>query len=373
MKKAIILIICIYISAYAYSQNDFDKNTEKLTNYFQKLLNNKPEKPVANILCYLENKKSGYTFYEGFGTIDIVNNQDVVKDQPFKIASITKMFTAVVILQMYEEGLIDLDKPVYQYLENNDFIDFETLHILGGKSYGKLITARQLLLHRSGLADMFEDVREQFDEHILNNKEKKWSPQLLFEKYYDLKVNKLAKFKPNASYAYSDVGYFLLGLCIEQISQKSLAENYKNRILSLLSLNDTYFEYYEQSTNDLELAHAYVKDLDATKELNTSFDWAGGGLVSNTMDLKNFIQGLFMNKLFKKEETLKSMTNDKMYGFGISVFNFDKKIYYGHLGFWGSGVFYCPEDDITLCISINQTEPHFDAFKMIKKIIRIIE
>jgi len=373
MKKIIILIICISISINTSSQNDFDKKNEKLTNYFNKLLSNKPEKPVANILCYFENKKSGYTFYEGFGTIDIVNKQALAKDQPFKIASITKMFTAVVILQMYEEGLIDLDKPVYQYLENIDFIDFETIHILNHKSYGKAITVHQLLLHRSGLADMFEDAREQFDEHILNNKQKQWSPKLLFEKYYELKVNTLAKFEPNTSYAYTDVGYFLLGLCIEQITQKSLAENYRNSIINPLKLTNTYFEYYEPKNNNLELAHAYVKDLDATKELNTSFDWAGGGLVSNTFDLKIFIQSLFMNKLFKKEETLKAMINNKMYGFGISVFDFNKKTYYGHLGFWGSGIFYCPEDDITIGISINQVEPPFDAFKMIKKIIKTIE
>ena len=373
MNKTIILIICFYICSCAYSQNDFDNNTEKLTNYFQKLLSNKPEKPVANILCYLENKKSGYTYYEGFGTIDIVSKQAVVKDQPFKIASITKMFTAVVILQMYEEGLIDLDKPVYQYIENIDFIDFETIHILKSKSYGKSITVRQLLLHRSGLADMFEDTREQFDGHVLNNKQKQWSPQLLFEKYYELKVNEMAKFEPNTSYAYTDVGYFLLGLCIEQISKTSLAEQYRNRILNPLELNDTYFEYYEPKTNPLALAHAYVKDLDATKYLNTSFDWSGGGLVSNTEDLKNFIQGLFENKLFKNEQTLNLMIDDKMYGYGVSVFKFDHKTYYGHLGFWGSGIFYNPKGKTTICISINQTEPHFDVFKMINRIRKIIE
>jgi len=373
MKLALTLIISISFSFINYSQNDFMKKSEKLNNYLQKLLNDNPEKPVANILCFLENKKIGYTYYQGFGTISLENKQAIIKEQPFKIASITKMFTAVVILQMYEEGLIDLDRPIYQYLENLDFIDFETIHILDGKSYGKLITPRQLLLHRSGLADMFEDTRTQFDEHILNNKQKQWTPKLLFEKYYGFEVNRLSKFEPNTSYAYTDIGYFLLGLCIEQISQKSLAENYRNRILNPLNLYNTYFEYYEPNTSDLELAHAYVKDLDATKEINTSFDWAGGGLVSNTSDLKDFIQSLFENKLFKKEKTLELMINNDMYGFGVSVFHFDKKTYYGHLGFWGSGLFYCPQDEVTISISINQTEPSFDAYKMIKKIIKIIK
>lgn len=373
MKKTSTIVLFLFLHSYVFSQTKLDKQSTKLDAYFQKLLSDKPDQPVVNILCLLENKKEKYRFHRGYGQIDLESKEPVVKEQPFKIASITKMFTSVVILQMHEEGLIDIDKPVIHYLKDIDYLDFETLHVFEGDSYGHIFTARQLLRHRSGLADMFEDTRKEFDRYVKDNRQKQWSPKLLFEKYYDLKVNTMAKFKPGESYAYTDVGYFLLDLCIQEITKKTLAENYRTRIISPLNLTDTFFEYYEEYTNKLPLAHAYVDDFDATKELNTSFDWAGGGLVSTTLDLTKFIQGLFDNRLFKQKGTLESMIDDKMYGFGISVFEINKKIFYGHLGFWGSGIFYAPENKITLSISINQSNPPFNAFKMIKKIVKIID
>ena len=365
-------MICI-LYQFSYAQTEDTKKVSELKSHFEKLLNSKPKKQVVNIMCYLENEKNGTVFLDGFGYIDNTQQKPVAKNQPFKIASITKMFTAVVILQMLEEGLINLDEYVFKYINEIDYLNFENLHVNYGVSYGKKITLRQLLNHTSGLADIFVDTEKEFNEYVLANKQKQWNSKLLFQKYYEFKVNEMAKFKPGTSYAYSDVGYFLLGLCIEQISKTSLAEQYRKRIINPLKLSSTYLEYYEDKTSDLEIAHAYIEDFEATKELNTSYDWSGGGLVSNTTDLKEFIQSLFKNKLFKNEETLKMMIDDDMYGFGISVFKFDDKIYYGHLGFWGSGIFYDPKNEITICLSINQTNPSFDAFKLIKRVRKFIE
>jgi len=373
--KRILLILTVLSSIHQYGLAQIENNEKEidLKNHIQKLLNDKPKKQVVNILCYLENEKEDVVFSEGFGYIDNTNNKPVTKNQPFKIASITKMFTAVVILQMYEEGLIDLDEFAYKYLEKVNYLDFENVHLNNGNSYGKEITIRQLLNHTSGLADIFVDTETQFNNHVLGNKQKQWSARLLFEKYYEFKVNEMAKFKPGTSYAYTDVGYFLLGLCIEQITGTSLSEQYRVRILKPLKLDNTHLEYYEEKSGDLEIAHAYIEDLAATKELNTSYDWSGGGLVSNTEDLKNFIQNLFKNNLFQNEGTLKMMIDDDMYGLGVSVFKFEDKIYYGHLGFWGSGIFYDPKNEITICLSINQTNPPFDAFKLIKRVRKFIE
>jgi len=373
MKKIIITLLICAVCQYSNAQDKGNKKVNDLKDHFEKLLNSKPKKQVVNIMCYLENEKNRTVFSEGFGFIDNTKQNPVTENQPFKIASITKMFTAVIVLQMHEEGLINLDESAYKYLDKIEYLDFEKLHINNDVSHGKNITIRQLLNHTSGLADIFVDTEKEFNEHVLNNKQKQWSPELLFQKYYEFKVNEMAKFKPGTSYAYSDVGYFLLGLCIEQITKTSLAEQYRKRIINPLKLSSTYLEYYEYKTSDLEIAHAYIEDFEATKELNTSYDWSGGGLVSNTADLKEFIQSLFKNKLFKNEETLKMMIDDDMYGFGISVFKFDDKIYYGHLGFWGSGIFYDPKNEITICLSINQTNPSFDAFKLIKRVRKFIE
>jgi D-alanyl-D-alanine carboxypeptidase len=352
---------------------DYPKKTKKLTHHFQKNLKINGDKPVVNILAFLKNEEQDYTFHHGFGWIDLTEKMEVSKDQTFKIASITKMFTSVVILQLMEENKIDLDEPAYTYLKDLEYIRFDSLLVFDNKTYGKQLTIRQLLSHRSGLADLFVDAEDQFNAYVIENKQEKWEPEKLFSKYYEFGVNKMAKFEPGESYAYTDVGYFLLGLCIEQITGTSLADQYRIRIIEPLKMDYTFYEYHDEPIKKIEQAHAYIEEMDATAELNTSYDWAGGGLVSNTYDLSVFIDNLFKNKLFRESNTLNLMIDNNMYGYGISIFTFDNKKYFGHLGFWGSGVFYNPKNGITIVLSINQVNPPFNSLKFVKKVIKILE
>jgi len=368
-----LFIILLIFGARNIKSQDQTKRTEKLTKHFRRYLKPNGDKPVVNILAYLKNEEQNYTFHQGFGWIELAQKKDVEKNQTFKIASITKMFTSVVILQLMEENKIDLDEPVYTYLNDLEFVRFDSLHIFDNKTYGKQITIRQLLSHRSGLADLFVDAEHRFNAYEIAHKQEKWTPKKLFAKYYEYNVNKMAKFKPGESFAYTDVGYFLLGLCIERITGTSLAKQYRKRIIEPLDMDYTYFEYHDEPVKKIEQAHAFLGEMDATAELNTSYDWAGGGLVSNTYDLSVFIESLFENKLFQKSQSLELMVDKKMYGYGISIFTFDKKEYFGHLGFWGSGVIYDPMNGNTIVLSINQVHPPFNSMKFVKKVIKILE
>lgn len=167
--------------------------------------------------------------------------------------------------------------------------------------------------------------------------------------------------------------YFLLGLCIEKITGTSLAEQYRKRIIEPLGMESTYFEYYEKFKPKMEMAHAYYGALDATKNVNTSTDWAAGGWVASTQDLKTFIQTLFENKLFQNESTLQEMIDDDRDGMGVSVQHLNDSTYYGHFGFWGSCILYNPEKQITVCPSLNQVEPKFNTSKFLIEVIKEIE
>lgn len=365
------LLFLIQCTFGARAQQNLNKSRE-LSNYFEGVLSDDPEQPVVNILCYLEEGKSGFVFHEGFGTISREHLIPVSKSQTFKIASITKMFTAVVIMQLYEENRLDPDRPVYEYLKNMDFIRFDSLHIYDGTSWGKQITVQQLLRHRSGLADIFIDAEEDFNEYVFQHPRTQWNPEKLFDMYFAFEVNKKTKSEPGEAFAYTDVGYFLLGLCIEEITGDDLAAQYRKRILEPLGMKHTYFEYYEDPVDSIPQAHAFLGSTDATAAINTSFDWAGGGLVSNTRDLAIFIRGLFNHRLFENKSTLQMMIDKDRYGYGTGVFHFDEKTWYGHVGYWGSGLYFCPEDELTICVSINQVNPPFDFQKMVEKASRLM-
>jgi D-alanyl-D-alanine carboxypeptidase len=197
--------------------------------------------------------------------------------------------------------------------------------------------------------------------------------------YFKYGLNKKAHSVPDSGYYYSDVNYFLLGLIIEKISGQNLANQFRSRIFEPLKMNNTYFEYYEPAMGNGKMAHSFLGKRDITKTLNTSYDWAGGGVISNTTDLATFLKGLFECKLFKNSSTLKEMTTFlphtlqsgkiSYYGLGLYRYDFDND-YYGHGGFWGCLIAYCPANKTTFCGSINQVNPSFKTNEFIGSLIQ---
>lgn len=120
--------------------------------------------------------------------IDLESKRPTSKELTFKTASITNMPTAVIALQLMEEGKIDLDQTAHHYLSENSFVNFDSLHLFEGKLYGKEITIRQLLKHRCGLADIFTDTPKMLD-FVIENPNIQWNPVKLFQKYHEYGLN----------------------------------------------------------------------------------------------------------------------------------------------------------------------------------------
>lgn len=387
MKKGIIFLTTLILLFVAHTSNGQSSAKTAAAEQYHLLdsllptyLSNKKELPVNNILIYIENAKNQFIYHKAFGHINEEKTVAAAKSDLFKIASTTKTFTAVVVLQLAEEGKIDLEKPLYDYLKDNSFIHFEKLHTYKGKSYGKTITIAQALSHKTGLVDLFQS-DNQFIDYLFKDPQRSWIPQNLFDVFYDFKLDTKTAFTPGSPHAfsYSDVNYFLLGLLIEKISGNKYEIEVRNRILKPLALNDTYFEYREPEKTSNNIVETFKDDLNVTKSINTSFDWAGGGYLSSTKDLAIFIQSLLKNKLFKKKETLQKMITDygdtgsqlqlggAGYGYGIEILKINGDTYYGHGGYWGSRMLYCPEKEITVCAFVGQSEIFRKTDEMIEK------
>jgi len=370
--KLITSILIAFCSIICFAQ----KSTE-LKKIMTDHLKIKGKKPVHSIHVLIS--KGDTLFSEAVGHADGAKEL-ADKDNQYKIASITKTMTSVVILQMQEEGKLKITDSIGLYLNDVTYARVNELHYSNNIAYGNAITIKQLLQHRSGLADLFTDAAFRFYFNMYFHKQQKWSPEKLMNRYYKYGLNKKTHFVPDAGYYYSDVNYFLLGLIIEKISGEPLAKQFRTRIFEPLGMQNTYFEYYEPARGNGKMAHSFFGKRDITKILNTSYDWAGGGVVSTNADLANFLKGIFEGELFKNDTSLQAMITMvphtlksgrvSNYGLGIYQYTFNGNVYYGHGGFWGSLIGYCPAEKTTFCGSINQVQPSFNTNNFIATLLK---
>lgn len=294
-----------------------------------------------------------YQFAGASGSADLANGTPMPPEGAFRIGSITKMFTAAVIMQLAEEGVLTLDDPLAQWLPE----------VADQLPYGDQITLRHLLTHTSGLfnvveheayyADIFTEmvVDEATGNVTLECVER--DPNDTLARYV---YGKEAQFEPGTQWRYSNTNYTLLGMVIEAAAEMPLAEAYHTHIYEPLGMTSTFLDCYEEPVIDVVHGYSGVGDAMAdVTELHESVGWAAGGLVSTAADLTAFARGLFGGALFDKPETLAAMTTavpGSSYGLGVML----QGEYMGHAGYiagFRSTLNYAPESDTVMVMLYN--------------------
>jgi D-alanyl-D-alanine carboxypeptidase len=290
-------------------------------------------------------------------------------DTTFRIASITKTFTAAVVCQLVVEGRLGFDDLMSQHLPPDHLDLVDRVHVLDGVSAGHRITVRQLLTHGSGLFDYAS--APGFFRTIAADPSHVWTPREMVE-------GAIAwgppHFPPGEGYgyAYSDTGYVLLGLIIEHLDGRSLHEAYRARILHPVGLRVTCLEGHEGHRGP-EMSHPYEGDLDASVIHGTA-DWAGGGLVSDVDELAVFAHALMegrvvprpvLDEMFEwRFRTLDPALHSPGYlgyGFGVEAREYDGFLLRGHRGHWGAFMHIDPPTGLTITGTINQSSRRPDA------------
>jgi peptidoglycan/LPS O-acetylase OafA/YrhL/CubicO group peptidase (beta-lactamase class C family) len=300
------------------------------------------------------------------GTSGLADLDKDVAMQPstrVRIGSLSKMFTAVVVLQLMDEGKLSLDDPLTKWLP-------------GLVPKGDSITVRQLLQHTSGLYDYLEDRR--LVSQAYDHPERVWTPEELV-KYA---VGFPPSFAPgaNGGWDYSSTNYVILGMIIERTTGRPLDQELRQRIFTPLGLRATYVVPAE--TVEGTQAHGYSKDDDRT-EAAMSFTFGSANIVTSIDDLRTFGISLFAGDLLK-DTTLKQMqqfVNGKgqynmpalEYGLGLMGDQLPVAIadrseaatrrVIGHIGGFGgfrAALWYAPEDGMLVALSVNQasTDPN---------------
>ncbi len=351
-------------------------NAQEVSKLLEATLTDTTDTPVHSISIVIE-KQGEVLVSEAVGKRQ--KNGDAVEiTDAFRIASSTKTFIATIILQMEEEGKLTLSNDMYSYLKDVEYLKLDDFHVYNDVAFAKTITIEQVLSHRSGLADIFTDQQEAFFERVMQNPQRKYQPNDVVDLYFEYGLHKKTKCTPGEGWHYSDMNYVLLGLLIEKLDQQSLSQSIRERIINPLKLKDTYFEFYEKPETNTPRMHQYIGAIDF-KNVNTSFDWSGGGLVSTHQDLVTFIKGLFEGKLISKQSLQKMITvypntQDHLpYGLGVYQSVYKGDTFYGHYGFYGTYIGYCPDKKTVLSYCITQATPTFNVYELINSVIETIE
>ena len=281
--------------------------------------------------------KDGKVLYSraiGYGQINGTEKKPLTPASRFRIASIGKTHTAVMILQLAEEKKLKLTDHLARFFPEIP-------------NAGK-ITILQMLSHRSGIPNLKRD----------------WDPQRNWKQGVskDEKLALLAKatpeFEPDTKQSYSNSGYFLLSLIIEKLTGQSYAEALEARITSKLGLADTYVQsgFIDASRNESLTYIHFGGDWRQVPETHPSIAYGAGQIMSTPADLAKFIQALFDGELVSKESLDQMKTLRDGEGLGLVTFDYAGRTFYGNTGGgdnYGSWLAYEPEEKLAVAYATN--------------------
>lgn len=276
MKKSCALLLVLF-SLVSCTNPDPGYNAKKIDQLVRQLVDDKRTAGVAYSL-QIDNVISSSN---EFGFNDLEKKKIILKNAQFRIASITKPFTATAIMQLIEKGKLSLTDTIDQFFPN--------------LANASKITVYQLLSHTSGIPNWFEAQMpkdEPVDFPMCKN------PHIFIER---MGINSL--FEPGTHYAYSNTGYVLLGEIIEIVSGQSYFDYLKAHILLPAKMRDTEMEYVEHPSPHWVKGYAYNPELSDpfTKPAFYHMPFSAGGLRSSTSDLMKFMEALQTEKLISKE------------------------------------------------------------------------
>lgn len=245
----------------------------------------------------LKNDEVLYERYLGFRAQDAKGNPiPNDKNTRFRIASVTKTYTAVLIMQLVEEGKLHLETKLSEYLPQIPESD--------------KISIEHLLAHQSGIHDFINDLEMRPDQGKETNREE--TLQRIIQTPRD--------FEPGEKSAYSNPNYMLLGYIIEDLSGNSFEAELNKRIIQALGLKETKFG--SSILVEQGYAHSYAKEGKEWKQADVthmSVPFSAGGITASAQDLALFVSALFDGKLLKEETLEKMKTPRGKYALGMQM------------------------------------------------------
>ena len=299
-------------------------------------------------------------FAGGCGTAEIGSGRKITADTPIRIASVSKQFTAMAIMILKNAGKISFDDPV-------------TNHVADFPEYGDSISIRNLLNHTSGIVEYEHEIPEDFEGFVLDR-----------DILEILKRQDSTTFPPGTKHKYSNSGYALLAVIMEEVSGLRYDEFMRTNVFEPLGMTnsmvsrDNFASIPNRAIGHRKKSRQY-STFDTTP---TSLVMGDGGIYSTAHDIAQWERGLRENTLVSSATLNEAYTGGLLasgerlaYGFGWEVFTKDGVLHVGHSGNsagFGADFRRIPEKGLAVAVLMNRRS-FTDAVQLGEKIMAVLE
>nr|WP_321265502.1 serine hydrolase domain-containing protein [uncultured Sulfurimonas sp.] len=303
MKLKYILFISIYyffITSALYGSTLSSKEKELKKGIENIVTSKMKEHNILGLSVCIDSPKFRRTVIINRGYKSKLKVDKITDETTFRIGSITKSFTALSVLKMHEDGLLNLNDKISKYLK----FDSKKLNSL---------TILELMNMASGLKCYINDIEDDDDKAIINNfiyndSKSHLDPKVLIKEALRLGYTKEKKF------SYANTNYIILGMLIEKISKKTYAEYIKEIIIDRLHLKHTYVPINNELLSSTSRGYQDVNDYgiaDDWSDMDQSYVWSAGNIISNTQDINIWMRAIINNSIINKEDYIKYSLHGK--------------------------------------------------------------
>jgi D-alanyl-D-alanine carboxypeptidase len=355
------------------SMIDRETAMEEMRAAFEKRAGEDEETLQASVLVYSEELG-----------IDLLLRADPAAPDAFHVASVGKLLTATLVGMLIDEGIFALDQPVAPFLPPGTM---DELFVVDEVDQQEAVTVRQLLSHTSGVNDYFgapgADGRS-VAEIMAEEPHRAWTPRELLD---FTRNGQRAVAAPGDSYLYSDTGYILLGLLVEETTGRPFHEVLLERIFRPLGMTRSWMPGRSVPIEGgTAIRSAYIGGVDVSDAPAVTADWAGGGVASTEQDLLRFARALNEGALVTPETRAEMQVFDQRfmrgiyYGAGFMEYHFGEFFFLlrgyprlvGHMGILGTQLFWDPRRDLYLVASFGSDDATDTSVRLLIDLLGIV-
>jgi CubicO group peptidase (beta-lactamase class C family) len=329
MKRIFLFLTLFCAGLYVSAQNSYQLS--RLDSLFHLLENEN------KLMGSISIQKAGLEIYnKQFGFCDVATQLKPTTTSVYRIGSISKMFTAVMILQLVDENKLSLEAKLSDFYPSVPHSDH--------------ITIDQMLGHRSGIHSITDD------SVYLGYLSTYQSHEQLLQRIDASE----SEFEPGTKTAYSNSNYILLGYILEKVTGFDYQINLETRITRPLSLH--YTRYGSAITPENGNCYSYkYENKEIIKEVETDMSIPGGAgaIISTPTELNHFIKALFDGKLLSANSLNKMTDLKEHFGYGIFAMPFYDHNGFGHTGGidgFRSSLSWFPDDSLAIAICVNAAD-----------------
>lgn len=323
---------------------------------YQNIIDKYVAKGFPGISLHIEDSEGIWVGSSGFADI-----KEAIKFEPChvsKAASITKLMVGALTMKLQEEGILNINDPVSNYIDAS---------ILDKIEHPEGMTIKNLMNHTTGIVDLIQTTAFYLD--VLNYPNKTWEPEELIKYIYGVEPVELTSEYPAR---YSNTNTLLLSMCINEAAGKPHYELLREKIINPLNMQNTYYQSREELPPITAQGYFDLHNVGELVNVSNFITGSGngyGGIFSNVFDLKLFLNALVVDKTLLTEASLNEMlaefrpsSDEPIVGGVEASVSFLKK--FGNLPYQGIGhsgkdlgytadMFYFPEVDKSMIFFIN--------------------